>query len=356
VGLLEVRGACKLPCIHPCGARRGSFIYYAVPQDVEEFMRDQYAADVSDLLKFAFLRVLAAEDRTIGVAWYYNPAYDRRPDGCHREYCDESKWKSLDLAVWNALKELPERSVEALENLPIWPAQTYFHRVPVPPRGSRHSWVLDMKRTLQGCGIAFLDPDNGVGGVSKRHATVEEIKAMRQLGRAVVVIKFPARTKYDIQLREFHEMLRDRTGAVSIVTLRTRVSLRYPSVRWFTIVDADDVLVERAKQFAHKLSGINRCVAAVVCGRWCVDRREDQTMNGAKRRSINLTPESRATEQNRRVENVCPECGRNFKGNGFDGIDAHWRANHEAIMPYKDVWPLVKAGCYRRRRQPHTER
>ncbi len=28
---------------------------------------------------------------------------------------------------------------------------------------------------------------------------------------------------------------------------------------------------------------------------------------------------------------VCPECGHVFQGNGWDGIDAHWRAKHEGI-------------------------
>ena len=319
-------------------------------------MRDQYAGDVSDLLKFAFLRVLAAGDRTVGVAWYYNRANDRRRDGCRREYCDEPKWKYLDPTVWNALKELPERSVDALERLGIWPAQTHFYGVPVPVKGSRQSWVENMKRALQGCGIVYLDPDSGVGKTSKRHATVAEIEAMRQPGRAVVVIKFPARTNHDTQLREFHEMLRGQTGAVCIATLRTRVSLRYPSVRWFTIVDVDDVLVERAKQFARTLNGITNCSADVVCGPRCIELSEDQTMNGDRSISMKLPAQSPATDRTAAVENVCPECGHQFKRNGFDGIDAHWRANHEVIMPYKDAWPLVKAGCYRRRRQPHTER
>ncbi len=34
----------------------------------------------------------------------------------------------------------------------------------------------------------------------------------------------------------------------------------------------------------------------------------------------------------------CPECGHVFQGNGWDGIDAHWRAKHESVMPYKDFW------------------
>jgi hypothetical protein len=50
----------------------------------------------------------------------------------------------------------------------------------------------------------------------------------------------------------------------------------------------------------------------------------------------------------RRGEETCPECGHPFQGNGFDGIDAHWRAEHEGVMPYKDAWPLIKSGRYKR--------
>lgn len=43
---------------------------------------------------------------------------------------------------------------------------------------------------------------------------------------------------------------------------------------------------------------------------------------------------------------VCPECGHVFKGNGWDGIDAHWKSKHEAVMPYEEAWPLLKSGNY----------
>lgn len=53
------------------------------------------------------------------------------------------------------------------------------------------------------------------------------------------------------------------------------------------------------------------------------------------------------------IKNVCPECGRQFKGKGFEGIDAHWRAKtnrttHEDIMPYNKAWPLIRSGTYNR--------
>jgi hypothetical protein len=48
----------------------------------------------------------------------------------------------------------------------------------------------------------------------------------------------------------------------------------------------------------------------------------------------------------------CPQCGHQFTGNTFGGIDAHWRANHEAIMPYEEAWPLIRSGKYSRREAP----
>lgn len=35
---------------------------------------------------------------------------------------------------------------------------------------------------------------------------------------------------------------------------------------------------------------------------------------------------------------VCPECGHNFKGKGWEGLDAHWKAKHQHIVPYHELW------------------
>ena len=35
---------------------------------------------------------------------------------------------------------------------------------------------------------------------------------------------------------------------------------------------------------------------------------------------------------------ACPLCRHVFQGNGWDGIDAHWRARHEEAMPYATFW------------------
>ena len=34
----------------------------------------------------------------------------------------------------------------------------------------------------------------------------------------------------------------------------------------------------------------------------------------------------------------CPECGHVFRGRGWDGIDAHWRAHHEHLEPYESFF------------------
>jgi hypothetical protein len=46
---------------------------------------------------------------------------------------------------------------------------------------------------------------------------------------------------------------------------------------------------------------------------------------------------------------TCPECGHRFQGNGWDGIDAHWKAKHDAVMAYEEAWPLLKSGTYTRK-------
>ena len=58
--------------------------------------------------------------------------------------------------------------------------------------------------------------------------------------------------------------------------------------------------------------------------------------------------ESVAMKKKSEPKNDCPECGHEFRSKGFDGIDAHLRAKHENLMPYRTAWPLIKSGNFRR--------
>lgn len=35
---------------------------------------------------------------------------------------------------------------------------------------------------------------------------------------------------------------------------------------------------------------------------------------------------------------ICPVCKQVFQGSGWWGIDAHWKARHELLMPYQEFW------------------
>ncbi|MAU62348.1 MAG: hypothetical protein CMI62_16630 [Parvibaculum sp.] len=237
-------------------------------------MRDQYVGDVSDVLKFAFLRSLAATDRRLGIAWYYSPGDDGRPDGRHLEWRDEPAWRGLDSELCTGLLSIPARSVAALEGAPIWPCGTIFHHEPMPSRVDRPAWCERKRDTLQKADIVFLDPDNGVGAETKRHATYAEIRHLRRPGRAVAFITFPGRSmKHDKLMKQLHQRLIDEADAEKVVTLRTNVSV--PTVvngslyvqrqRWFTIIDPDAQLLQRAQTFTAAIGAIPKVRAVLDC-------------------------------------------------------------------------------------------
>lgn len=74
-----------------------------------------------------------------------------------------------------------------------------------------------------------------------------------------------------------------------------------------------------------------------------------ERLEAGLRGGLNTTPQPlKAKTKSRAKHKTCPECGHVFRGNGWDGIDAHWRARHEDKMPYEDAWPLIAAGKYER--------
>jgi len=110
-----------------------------------------------------------------------------------------------------------------------------------------------------------------------------------------------------------------------------------------------DVIVTAEKAFEiHEKSGYKRhyineddlvqlsdCTAAVT-NQWGSGN-IDNMINKAFELGFHISPAY-----------VCPECGHQFKGNSWGGIDAHWKANHENIMLYDEAWPLIKSGQYQK--------
>jgi len=231
-------------------------------------MRDQYAGDVSDFLKFAFLRALARTDRTLGIAWYYALGHDGRADGQHIEWRDELAWQRLDGPLYDGLTRLPERSIAALENAAIWPNGTSFYRDPMPSHFLRDEWGERKRKALDEANVIFLDPDNGLGAkTTPKHATVSELQLLRRPGRAVAFITFPGRSMpHDELVRRLHDRLITEAGAQDVVTLRTNVSVpRFKGARsyvqrqrWFTVVDTNEGLRDRVCVFAKALACVPR--------------------------------------------------------------------------------------------------
>ena len=255
-------------------------------------MRDQYAGDLSDVLKFAFLRGLARTDRSLGIAWYYVPGNDGRNDGRLLEWHNEPAWKRLDEQLFDGLKSLPVPSVEALEEAAIWPGRPLFHRVPMPSRAERAAWAAAKRKVLHGADIVFLDPDNGVGGETKKHATLSEVRELREATRAIAFITFPGRgMKHDLLVRQLHERVKAETTAGSILTLRINVAVRIAGTpyyvqrqRWFTMLDADATLIARAQAFATALASVPHVKVRLDYALESRERRRDDDVTASAQR------------------------------------------------------------------------
>jgi hypothetical protein len=123
------------------------------------------------------------------------------------------------------------------------------------------------RSALDGADVVFLDPDNGVGGETEKHATLAEIRLLRRSGRAIVFITFPGRNlTHDALLLQLHERLAVEAEVQNVITLRTNVSVPRAAgsrsyvqrQRWFTIVDPDAELTARAQTFAGALAAVPR--------------------------------------------------------------------------------------------------
>ncbi|OZB38331.1 MAG: hypothetical protein B7X48_13545 [Acidiphilium sp. 34-60-192] len=232
-------------------------------------MRDQYVGDISDVLKFAFLRALTNQNnKTLGVAWYYMQENDGGMDGCHIEWQGEDAWKRLDHELYIGLVGLPKRSVAELEKAAIWPNGTLFYRDPIPHSTGRADWVKGMHTALDRADIVFLDPDNGLG-TTRKHAMLSEIEELKRPNRSIVFITFPGRKPHKLLVQELHQKFSQNADAGNVMTLRTNVSLRHgsgsyvPRSRWFTVVNPDEELKRRAQEFVVSLNKIQRVKACL---------------------------------------------------------------------------------------------
>jgi hypothetical protein len=110
---------------------------------------------------------------------------------------------------------------------------------------------------------------------------------------------------------------------------------------WLSLADRDGRL---AALLEPDLSPSDRAQARIegwILGVTNASRGKSRRRRATRGRSGNH-PSARTADGS--TAKVCPECGRGFNYGTWGGIDAHWKATHENIMPYKRAWPIIKAG------------
>ncbi len=222
-------------------------------------MQDRYAGDVGDFGKLALLRALTP-GRRLGIGWYRPDALgEANNDGRHLGYLERPKrFRHLDPEVFDGLSALARaiqqgrtsRSVASLEELLLLPQDTLFHRQLCPAVAvDRRAWAAEMRRTLDGADLVFLDPDNGLEGLelTPKSVALAELGELKRPGRALLLYHHQTRMRGGADVEAPHVAGRLRDAGFSTIDA---VRLRPYSSRFYFLVDGDAVLRERLAAFA----------------------------------------------------------------------------------------------------------
>jgi len=223
-------------------------------------MQDKYVGDVGDFGKLALLRAVATGE-SLGIGWYFTRgAGEINGDGKHTAYLDEpNRFRHLDPDVFDRLGQMRTqttlqpalRAVASLEQLPLLPEGTRFHRAICPPAGpARKTWTAAMLEALSGSTFIFVDPDNGIAGddAGHKHASIAELRLLARYGPVLA----------------YHHQTRMRGGAeAEFSALRTKllvagfsrvcaVRLRPYSSRFYFLLDGTKEHRRRAVAFCAR--------------------------------------------------------------------------------------------------------
>jgi hypothetical protein len=129
-------------------------------------MKDQYAGDVNDYIKYSLIRQLVAGTRAhaVMVCWMLTQD-DERSDGNLRAYLTApERFRRFDPHVFDALKRLAAGapSVAAVESHRLVAGAEYFSRVLLDERESRRAYFDDLWLAVPPGALLFFDPDNGL--------------------------------------------------------------------------------------------------------------------------------------------------------------------------------------------------
>jgi hypothetical protein len=237
-------------------------------------VQDRYAGDVGDLSKFVLLQALAHNDLRTGVVWYLNLRHEENGDG---KFTDLSRVSHLcpDIAKQLlAVSSSSRRSVAALEQCGVAPADTVFFSEALPQnsaernewslvRAARANWLERAVSSIRCCDLVFLDPDNGLAPshysksrkLSAKYAFTDELERFTSEGRSVVLYQHLPR----VSLESCFELTKRRVS--SFCKNVWAVSFHLLSVRLYFVLASDrdrEKLWNRTHTLANGPWGRNR--------------------------------------------------------------------------------------------------
>jgi len=310
-------------------------------------VQNRYIGDIGDFAKFGLLRALMP-DETLGVAWYLYPDESHNSDGRHTAFLQQpNKWRHLDNDLFDGLSKIVssnQRSVAAIPDARLL-ASAAFADAPLKSEcGTQHRaafrarWFRDrVLPCLEDSSLVFADPDNGLRADNDFNAQhladwkripISEVRVL-SAGRTGIVYHHNSREQggHEIEIRKWLRIVGPSTIALY---------WRPVSPRTFFVVNPSDVIRHRIREFLERWTPH---FTLYELGRDADHQWRSEPGRPASRPSAPVNPIAKDT-----AKYICPECGKRFRGNGWLGLDAHWKSRHESIMAYALAKHLVFAG------------
>jgi hypothetical protein len=221
-------------------------------------MKDKYAADINDYLKYALLRALVRGDG-LGVAWMLTPE-DTTGDGRKITYLSQpDRYRRLDPVLFDRLRSLVqrgERTVAAIERAVLLDKAAYVSAILPDPVAGRFLWFSNLWEQVEGRRVLFFDPDNGMSVRSVKRGTRgsskylywDELGSAYDRGHSVIVYQHFPRQPRGQFVSALAARINEEVGCNHVSAIRT------PSVAFLVIPQPRDanILRCRLKAFAAR--------------------------------------------------------------------------------------------------------
>ena len=236
-------------------------------------MQNRCVGDISDFVKYALLRAVMP-GRHLGVVCYLYPDEDAAEGRRHLAYLNRAgQWRSLDSDVYDALRTMVRaggQSLGAIRAAGLMPGAAFADQglciadVPVRQRASwRRRWFERVHGTVAECDLIFADPDDGLSPVGRFRPTVKASAKTMALGEAealaadgVLIVHHRNTSRHGGHRDEIRYWQRELPGDVYAYYWRRWVN------RTFFVVNADDLMVTRLREFAERWGERNGTLVA----------------------------------------------------------------------------------------------